>query len=114
MQQVAATPRIGRSRWPRRGQRPLAGEEQVPEGSFLAALAGELDLAPIDLVGGPFAPRAAWLVDAGRVRADPPAAAPRDDAADRGAFHTRLMPPGFSVRSFANGYAPGALFLLVG
>ena len=78
------------------------GEDEASEGSFLVALARELDLAPID------------LLDAGHVRAAPPGRAPGDDSADRAAFHTQLMPPGFSVRSFANGYAPGALFQLVG
>jgi hypothetical protein len=102
LQQVAATPRIIRTRWPRRGQDAAALDNQASESAFLFALARELDVHPID------------LLDAGRIREDPLASPAPDDSADRAAFHSQLMPPGFSIRSFANGYAPGKLFSLVG
>lgn len=102
MQQIAASPRVGRGAWPRRGQRRFTSDDEGEERAFLLALARELELAPID------------LVDAGRVRSETPEPRVVDDSADRAAFHSQLMPPGFSVRSFAGGYAPGALFSLVG
>lgn len=94
---------MARGSWPRRGSLPFEDERgEASSDAFLYALAKELDLAPID------------LVDAGRVRAEPPISPLIDDAADRAAFHSQLLPPGFSVRSFTGGYAPGKLFVLAG
>jgi hypothetical protein len=102
LHEVTATRRVTRKTWPRPG-RPQADADGPSGVLFLEALARELELEPID------------LIDAGRIRAEQPTpAAPFDDSADRNAFHSQLMPPGFSVRSFAEGYAPGKLFSLVG
>lgn len=103
LRQIAATPAVQRGSWPLRGHRSFSGDDEShADESFLNVLARELELAPID------------LIDAGHVRSMPISTPDPDDFADRAAFHSRLMPAGFSIRSFANGYAPGALFSLAG
>ena len=80
--------------WPRRGQQLFTAPGAGSEVSFLRVLAAEMDVEPID------------LVDAVAIRREPNPESPIDDAADRAAFHSRLMPPDWRVRDFA-GCAPG-------